>query len=430
MAVRILLPFFVLIGFALAAQEPQSADPKDRARTARELAKQGAEAMPRLRAMLSDPDPEVRVEVVKAIIEIDTERSLDPLVQAAGDNDAEVQIRATDGLVNFYMPGYVRTGMSARIRRVGRAIKAQFTDTNDQVIDPYIRVRAEVIEALGKLARGGLTMDSRANAARAVGILRGKAAVPDLVEALRSKDDQVIFESLIALQKIRDPEAANRISFLLTDPVEKVQIAAIETTGLLQNRDALPQLRSVLAGSEKKKVKRAALTAIAMIPDESSRPLYKQYIVDNDDALRAAAAEGYARLKNPGDRAMLEKAFSSERDMAPRLALAFAVVALGKTETGEVSPLQYLINTLNSSAWRGVARAYLVELAREAGVRKVVQNATTRGTKTEKIELAEILWRSGDQETIPYLEKLSHDADPEVALAALNASKSLKARLR
>ena len=47
------------------------------------------------------------------------------------------------------------------------------------------------------------------------------------------------------------------------------------------------------------KVKRAALTAIAMLPAESSRALYQQYLHDKDDKLRAAAAEGYARLRIP-----------------------------------------------------------------------------------------------------------------------------------
>ena len=71
-----------------------------------------------------------------------------------------------------------------------------------------MEVRPDVIAALGKLARGGASLEARANAARAVGVLRGHAAVPDLVEALRSKDDKLMYESLVAMQKIGDPAAA------------------------------------------------------------------------------------------------------------------------------------------------------------------------------------------------------------------------------
>src|SRR5437870_6065856 len=176
----------------------QATRPKD----VREMAKGGSNAIPQLQALLKNPDLDVRIEAVKSIVDIGTQRSLDPLIEATRDSDAEVQIRAADGLVNFYLPGYVRSGFSARLQRVGSGIKGKFTDTNDQVIDAYVQVRPEVITALGKLARGGVSMESRANAARAVGILRGQAAIPDLLEAMKSKDNAVLYECLIAIQKI------------------------------------------------------------------------------------------------------------------------------------------------------------------------------------------------------------------------------------
>ena len=48
--------------------------------------------------------------------------------------------------------------------------------------------------------------------------------------------------------------------------------------------------------------------------------------------MRAAAAEGYARLRNPADLPMLQKAWQDEGKTPPRLSLAFAQVMLGKTE--------------------------------------------------------------------------------------------------
>jgi HEAT repeat protein len=407
----------------------QDSDGKARARAARDLKDSGSEAIPKLQSMLSDPVLEVRIEAVKSIVEIGTQHSLDPLIQATRDPDEEIQIRATDGLVNFYIPGYVKTGLTANIRRAGNVIKSRFTDLNDQVIEPYVQLRPEVIEALGKVARGGMSMQARANAARAAGILRGKAAIPDLVEALRTKDDQVIYESLVALQKIRDPESAMRISFLLRDFNEKVQIAAIETTGLLQNKEALPALQKALADARSDKVKRAALTAIAMMPDETSRPIYTQYFKDRDDGLRAAAAEGYARLGDHADLAMLEKAFADERKMSPRLSQAFALVMLGHREISEFSPLQYLINTLNQKTWRGVASAFLIEVARQPDVRQSLYPALKTGTKDEKIGLADVLSRSGDKATVAHLETLTKDSDTDVAQESLRSLRNLKARL-
>jgi HEAT repeat protein len=399
--------------------------PKD----VREIGKGGSNAIPQLQELLKNPDPQVRVEAVKAITEIGTQRSLDPLTLATQDNDPEVQVRATDGLVNFYLPGYVQTGLGASLKRVGTSIKGKFTDTNDQVVDPYVTARPEVVAALGKLVRGGGSLEARANAARAIGILRGKEAVPDLLEALHSKDSAVIYESLNALQKIRDQSAAPRITFLLRDLDPKVQTTAIETAGLLQNKEALPDLKDALNRARDVKVRRAALTAVAMLPDEGSRDLYARYLTDKDDKLRAAAAEGYARLRNPADLPMLEKAWQDEGKTPPRLGLAFAQVMLGKTETSEFSPLTVLINTLDSASYRDVAQAYLIESARDEKVRAALYPALSNATKDEKIGLARVLARSGDKESVAPLQKLSNDTDADVAQEGQRALRTLQARL-
>lgn len=410
---------------AISIMAAQDVRPKD----IREIAKAGSNAIPKLQDLLKSPNLDIRVEVVRQITEIGTARSLDPLILATQDNDPEVQIRATDGLVNFYLPGYAKTGFAASLSRVGTSIKGRFTDTNDQVIDSFITVRPDVIAALGKLARSGGSLEARANAARAIGILRGREAVPDLLEAIRSKDTSLMYESLIAIQKIRDESAATQIGFLLRDLNPKVQVAAIETVGLLRNKEALPDLVDALNRSRDARVRRAALTSIAMLPAESSRQIYARYLQDKDDKMRAAAAEGYGRLRNPDDRPMLEKAWQDEGKTPVRLALAFALVTLGQTQLSEFGPMQYLINTLNQAAYRDVAFAYLVESARDDQVRNALYPSLDSGTRDEKISIARVLARSGNKESIPRLQKLSSDTDAEVAQEGMRALRNLQARL-
>jgi len=421
------LTCFLLAGVGWAAQD----DAKQRVKAVRDLGKGGSEEISRIEPFLTDPDLDVRLEAVKAIVDIGTQASLNPLIKVTSDNDADVQIRATDGLVNFYVPGYVKTGLTAPLRRMGTSIKSRFTETNDQVIDPYIQVRPEVIQALGRLARGGASMESRANAARAVGILRGRQALPDLEQALHSKDTQVIYECLVAIQKIRDPSAGASIIFLLRDLDERVQIAAIETTGLLMYRDGINALRDVLDRSKNMKVKRAALTALAQMPDQQLHGVYTSYLNNKDEGLREAAAEGFARLRDPGDRAAIESAFANERKTGPRLSLAFTLVSMGKREMGEFDPLHYLVDNLNSAGYRGVARPYLTELARDPEVRRALAPALhdPMVTRDEKIGLAQVLSQSGDRDTLPALEDLSRDPDHDVAQEGLRALKNLRARL-
>lgn len=421
---------FVLLAAAVAFSQSQG-DTKQRARAAHDLGKQGELGIAKLTPYVTDTDVSVRVEAVKSLDDIGGPKTVDLLVQASHDTDPEIQIRATDGLVNVYLPGFMKTGISGSLQRAGDSVKAKFTDTNDQIIDAYVEVRPDVIEALGRLAVSGASLESRANACRALGILRGSAAIPQLAEALHSKDNQTMYEALVALQKIRDPASGTRVTFLVHDLDPRVQMTAIQTAGMLLDREAAPDLRDVLGRTHDARVRRAATSSLAMLADPADHDAFLRDLGDTkDDELRAAGAEGLARLKNPADRPTVEKAFMGEHKLSPRLSEAFAVVSLGNLDTGEFSALRYLVNTLNQKMYQGVALPYLVELARQQSVRQALYPLLTGATKDEKIQLGTVLARSGDNASVPYLEALSMDPDKEVAQDGIRDLRTLRTRLQ
>jgi HEAT repeat protein len=399
--------------------------PKD----VRAVAKQGQTAVPTVAGYLNSASVDTRIEAVKQLTALGGRDSIDPLIRATHDADPEMQIRATDGLVNYYLPGYVKQGLGSSLVRAGASIKAKFSDTNDQVIDPFIEVRPEVISALGQLARGGSSYDSRANACRALGILRGRAALPDLLDALRSKDNNIMYEALAAIQKIGDPSAGPRITYLLRDLDDRVQTTAIDTAGMLRDTDALPTLRSIVSDPRNTKVQRGALMAIAMMPQPQDRDLFVRQLGSSDAKLRAAASEGLGRIGNRADVPSLEKLWSDEDRMAPRLAVGFALVMDGNLNVAPDAPLRYLINTLNNAAYHEVSYAYLVEAARQQAVLHVLYTQLDPGSKDEKIYLGRVIAASGDQGSQMFLDKLSRDNDPEVAREGLRSLRSLRSRL-
>src|ERR1700722_16771819 len=71
------------------ANQPNANQPdtKQRARAARDLAKQGQDAIPALQRYLKDTDLAVRLEAVKAVDEIGGPKTVDALVVAAADSD-------------------------------------------------------------------------------------------------------------------------------------------------------------------------------------------------------------------------------------------------------------------------------------------------------------------------------------------------------
>jgi HEAT repeat protein len=420
--------FAIVLAASLCAAAIPDGDAKQKIRAIKDFARQGSTAIPSISGYLTDESVDVRREAVKAIVGVGGISTLSPLVVASRDSDSEIQERAVDGMVNFYLPGYVQKGWMDSVRHAGSNVAGMFGDQNDQMIDPDTPVRPEVIDAVVRLVGGAASVDARANAARVAGILRARAAVPALSAALRSKSDGLMFESLIALQKIRDASAGPSVVFLVRDLNEKLQIAAIDTAGMLRTTDAVSDLKRVVENGNKKP-RRAALAALGQIADASSLTYFERYLNDKDDGMRAAAAEGIGRVGVPADRTLVQQMFQNERKVSLRLSLAFALVGLGDIDEATDGPLRYLSSNLTSRSWKGVASPFLAELARKPQVRQAIYKMLKNlGDKDELMGLAGVLATSGGKDSVAPLEQLSRHPDPEVGKEALRAIRMINAR--
>ena len=418
----------IVLAASLCAAAAPDGDAKQKIRAIKDFSRQGSTGINSISGYLTDENVDVRREAVKAIVGIGGISTLDPLVNASRDNDADIQERAVDGMVNFYLPGYVQKGWMDSVKHAGSSVAGMFGEQNDQVIDPDTPVRPEVIEAVVRLIGGAASEEARANAARVAGILRARAAVPALAAALKSKSDGLIFESLIALQKIRDASAGASAMFLVRDLDEKLQIAAIDLVGLLRTADAVPDLKRVVENGNKKP-RRAALAALGQIADRSSLTYFEQYLNDRDDGMRASAAEGIGRVGVAADRALVQEMFQSERKVSLRLSLAFALVGLGDVDEATDGPLRFLSSNLTSRSWKGVASPFLAELARKPEVRTVIyQMLKDLGDKDELMGLAGVLAQSGGKDSIAPLEELTRNPDPAVGKEALRAVRMINSR--
>lgn len=412
------------IGFA-QYDELKSTDPKQRRKAAEQIGKSGnQDSIPHLAELLDDPVADVRSEAVAAIISIGTQHSLAPLAKASRDAMPNIQMLAVDGMVNFYYPGYVERGWMASLKSLGANVKDRFRKPNPIVIESHLQPSPEVVQAIARVIEGGTSMDSRAEAARAAGILRARGALPQLEEALKSKNSSLILESVRAIEKIGDTSAGSSLLFLLRDLDRDVQLAVIEAVGQLRVQEAAPDLLMLVKTSPHKAVRRQALIAAAKVPAPDHRQTFGIYLHDRDPQLRAAAAEGIGRLGDPNDQKVIRDAFAAEKNESARQSMAFAAVKLGDT-----SLLSYLLDGLNSTFHRGEARPFLTELARNPEIRSQLYAPLMSGTKDQRRELATVLGYSGDRESLEYLEKLSHDSDNDVAQAAVAAMSSLNARL-
>ena len=412
-------------------QAEEGFSPKQRMARIRDLGKRGPDAIPAIAQNLNDPDRDIRLTAVRTIVKIGTEASLTPLVKAVADSDSEVQIRATDGLIDFYLPGYVTKGaLGGPVTHGIRQVKSVFNSRNDQVVDADVVIRPDVAQALTNEINSGASTDARANAARAAGILRDRVAVSALVGSLRVKDNTIIFESLVALQKIKDPAAGPGLTSVASDLDERIQITALETIGVLRSLPSAPVVRTDITAARTPKIRRAAMAALAMLGIAGDRAVFQQYAGTTDDpALRASAFEGLGRIRDPEDYPTLERAYNEPNaDWRVHLAAAFGLVNEGNVATTEFSPLPYLFENIGMRGRSDTASAYLTEVCRREDVRKALGPLIAQATKDQKLALCSAFGSSQDPDTIPVLNQLAKDIDPDVAFAALKAIRIVQSR--
>ena len=435
---RRLLPLLSLACLALVPaslpaqlEEINSPDAKVRKKAVNETGEKGRKqeidvqsACNALGTVTRDAAPEVREDVVIALIKIGSPYCLPGLVQMTKDASPEIQSLAVDGLVDLYVPDYVQFGWLSSIKSFGKTLKNRFRDPEPIVVQPAVRVAPEAVDAIVPLISGGSSMESRANAARAAGILRARPAIPELQKALKSRDETIALEAVRSIEKIGDLNAGPSLVPMLRDPNKKIREAAAEAVGQLRVREAVEDLNMMVRGDRDKDVQRTALTALAKIPDNGQDKVFLLYLRDKDDKLRAAAAEGLGRSGNEADLEVIQEAFAIEKDESVRLSLAFGAVSLG-----DRNMLSYLVDGLDSKFHRLEARPFLVEVARDPQILPELYTPLTSGTEQQKIELAYVVARSGTRESEPHLERLTRDTNPKVAEAALRELNNLRARL-
>ena len=423
---------FVCLLFSWQVASAQNEDQfttRQRIARIRDLGKRRSDAIPALAAYLADGDRNIRVEAVKAMVKIGGDDSLTPLVKATHDSDAEIQIRATDGLVNYYLPGYIAKGVTGPLTRGVRQAKAVFAQRNDQVLDPGVTIRDDIGPALGDEVTGAVSDEARANAARAAGILRASAAVPALGGSLRAHNSQLIIECLVALQKIKDRSAGPAVTPVVGDLDERVKITALQTVGILKTLPSAPQVRTTLSGARDIKVRRAALSALAALGIPEDRGTFQQYLHDGDPDLRVAALEGLGRVREPEDYPAIEAAYNEQNaGWELHLAAAFALVSEGKVDTADYSPLPYLVENLGNASRSDIAGAYLTELAQRDDVQTGLMTEAVKANRDQKLALCPVLGASKSEKVVPVLNSLTRDIDPDVALAAGKALKIVGAR--
>jgi HEAT repeat protein len=375
-------------------------------------------ATPDLVAMAQDPVASVRREVELSLESMDDMRSVPGFVTFAADTENDIRARAVASLINLHVSR--ERGLTAALAKFGDLVTFAPDRDLELVVEPDVPVDPIVVETLrGRI--GDTERGIRRSAIRGLGILRAKAAIPDLLQELREdRDDGLRFETVRSIRKIADASIGNQLVALLEIQSDAVRNELIATLGSMRYRGAVPELTRIVEQAKRTDLPRVlALSALADIADPASVPVFEQFTADKNEALRLYASEGIARTAD----AQQKSAISAARliDKSPRVRTA---QAFGLLRIGEIEFLDELMRALERPATRELAKEYLLETK---PANRHALFAARSNSAAARAELADVLGRMGDPDALPRLQELAHDSDGDVARAAELAVRRLAA---
>jgi HEAT repeat protein len=395
-----------------AADELKSQSPSVRRKAASDLGKSKApDALPRLAAMVRDPDIDVRVTVLRAIASLRDLAGVPSMVVFMADAQARVRSEAIDGVVEIYTHRD-RPGMSRFL--------SIFSDGRDKP-EPLLvsSVDFEVYRSLAALLKDS-DMGVRESAAEALGILGGTEVAADLARATGDSVPAVRAAAVTAIVKVGTSADGEALVPLLRDQSGTVRRRAIAGLGRIKVVDAAPDLRRYFEANSETEDGILALNSLAQIALPQDRPLFQRLVLQSDPRKRRPGIEALARLNDKGNEARFKRDFQREKNEELRAAYAFAIFVFGDRPF-----IDTIVLGLGETKDRArQSRGYVEELGSRA-LPEVLDYLREPDPKI-RAGLCDALSTAGVTGAASAIEPLARERDPLVSASAQRALAILK----
>jgi HEAT repeat protein len=239
----------------------------------------------------------------------------------------------------------------------------------------------------------------REEAARALGEVGDRQAVPHLIQALSDKYAKVRKAAAWALGCIGDERAAPHLVRAFGDPSVWVRSEAVKALGQI-GPAAVPHVTQALA-DQRWKVRERAVSALGRIGDSSALPYLVQALNDSKNAVRTAAAMALGQLGDKRAVPHLVQALGNKGKSH-----WWAGQALGRL--GALPELVQALDDKRSRVREGAVRG--LSTMGEAGIPHLVR-AMGDASKQVRKRAASILGQRRDKRAIPYLLQVVKDPD-------------------
>lgn len=386
-------------------------------------------------AELGHEDPNVRLRAVRALKQAAYPEAAVPLTRSLSDPEDVIQAEAIAAEINLHLAVplvprrrvglliEVRTDISAAgLFKQGsgvlhpRAVELPVLTALRAVLrDDNPRVAVEALYAFGLLADNVYGADRRRLLTESAAELGATVGVPQ--RELRSAAVQVI--ARLYAWRVGDLAAditvGDALVTALNDREYAIRMTAMAAIGALRYDRGVQALTELYTHYGRGAVAVAALSALARVAHPASLPLLTAALSGRDDSLKLPAVEGLARSGATDQRSAIDALLVlNERNPDLLLAGHFAAVLLSN------GPVDELVGGLERSRLRPKALQYLADVAPGRG--NVLAPHVQDPDVAIRLDLVELLGRSGDPQALSVMQRMQQDTDPGVARAAVRAA--------
>ena len=218
------------------------------------------QVIPRLMAVLKDPNPELRRTAAQSLGKIARKEAVPALLEALRDPDAGVRRHAAWalGMIGEDALGPDRSPLAQLLFDIDPSVREAAAMALGLTGD----TQAGIELLLERLQESGTPTDSKRLAAASLGGMEARSAVTGLTKLLSDQDARVRRWAVAALGEIADEQAVKPLSALLTkDPDPGVRLEAVFRLGKFGGTAARPALTAALkdANEDVRRVAAASL---------------------------------------------------------------------------------------------------------------------------------------------------------------------------
>lgn len=239
------------------------------------------------------PHGQIRWAAVTAVGRLGDYRIIDHLLKAVEDPEWIVRTEAVAELMTK-----VKEIIARKDYRLSRILIHMFRLDNEEITGLAVEGFQEMGPECLRWLREALQNPSptiRANAARALGHMRGSASTPYLLELLQDEDAAVRASACEALGRIGDRVSIEPLVLMIQDNVEKVQDQAAAAIVRFGKPATIPLLNA-LSRERDKFAQVAFLRCLGLIGDPKSIPALIGYLRSSYFIVRQTAVSALARF--------------------------------------------------------------------------------------------------------------------------------------